>query len=451
MREIFSLENRYRCMALVEAALALAEAELGLIPSWAAREIAEFAVSEKIDPSAVASREREVGHETMALVLTIADSVREAGGYVHYGATSSDILDTATALQVKEASSIILSKMARLIEIMIERGEETLEITALGRTHGMAALPIPFGFKFAVWVDVMLRNALRFSAAARRACRGKMSGAVGTMAAFSGLGRELQDRVMEMLGLEPAPISTQVVPRDSLAELILTIALISSTLDMTANEVRNLQRTEIGEVREPFRTSRQVGSSTMPHKRNPIMSEKVCGLARIMRSLALAALENVVLEHERDLTNSSVERIMVPEAFLLLDEQLSTMIKVMEGLEIDEKAIKRNLNRAGGFIMAERVMIELARSIGRQRAHEILRRLSMKAYEEERDLAEVLAEEDVISSTLGADLKELLDPNSYLGEGREIASSVFSRARAILPLLRKVSSRLAEPPRLGRG
>ncbi len=433
MREIFDVESRYRLMLEVEAALAEAEAEEGLIPREAAEAIGRAVREGRVSPERIAELEREVRHETMAVVLALAEAVGPMGEYVHFGVTSNDILDTVLALQIKRACGVIREKLARLTLEVVRRGRETLQVVALGRTHGMAALPIPFGFKFAVWSSILVRDLERLAEAGARAARGKVAGAVGTMAGLQGAGRRIQRRVMEILGLEPAEISTQVVPRDSLAELITTLALISTTLDLMANEVRNLQRTEIGEVEEPFEERRQVGSSTMPHKRNPIMSEKVCGLARVLRGLAVAALENVVLEHERDLTNSSTERIVVPEAFMLLDEQLDTMLEVISGLKVRRGAIEANLRRAAGLIMSERVMLELARrGMGRQRAHELVRRLAMRAISEGRRLEDLLKSSPEVTALLSpGEIEALMDPSTYLGEGPEIARAALDRAEEL--------------------
>jgi len=433
MREIFDVKSRYRLMLEVEAALAEAETEEGLIPREAAEAIGRAVREGRVSPERIAELEREVKHETMAVVLALAEAVGPMGEYVHFGVTSNDILDTVLALQIKRACGVIREKLARLTLEVVRRGRETLQVVALGRTHGMAALPIPFGFKFAVWSSILVRDLERLAEAGGRAARGKVAGAVGTMAGLQGAGRRIQRRVMEILGLEPAEISTQVVPRDSLAELITTLALISTTLDLMANEVRNLQRTEIGEVEEPFEERRQVGSSTMPHKRNPIMSEKVCGLARVLRGLAVAALENVVLEHERDLTNSSTERIVVPEAFMLLDEQLDTMFEVISGLKVRREAIEVNLRRAAGLIMSERVMLELARrGMGRQRAHELVRRLAMKAISEGRRLEDLLKSSPEVTALLSpGEIEALMDPSTYLGEGPEIARAVLDWAEEL--------------------
>ncbi len=437
MREIFEISTRYKLMAEVEAALARAEAKVGLIPKEAADRISEVVRSSDDLTERVFELEKITQHETMALVLAIAEKAGPQGEYVHFGATSNDILDTALALQLKMAISLIRNRLISLTRELIRRGRESLDLICLGRTHGIAALPMPFGFKFAVWTSMMRRNIERLNSVELRVVRGKISGAIGTMASFYGKGREIQSIVMKELGLEEAEISTQIVPRDSLAELISTLALISSTLETIANEIRNLQRTEIGEVEEPFRPEKQVGSSTMPHKRNPIRSEKVCGLARVMRSLCLSALENIVLEHERDLSNSSVERIIVPEAFLILDEQLRTLEYVIKSLTLKEEAMRRNLERVGDFIMAERIMLELARrKMGRQKAHELIRKLSMRAMEAGKSLYEILLEEmEVLDRIPAEELEKLLNPTTYLGESKEIAEEVFRKTEAYLSSL----------------
>ncbi len=433
MRKIFEIENRYRLMLQVEAALAKAEAEVGLIPPEAAEAIDRTVREGKVSLERIVELERQVRHETMAVVLALSEAVGPLGEYVHFGVTSNDILDTVMALQIKQAVKILRRKLAQLLIEVVRRGRETINLVALGRTHGVAALPIPFGFKFAVWSSILLTDLERLDSAADRAARGKISGAVGTMAGLGGKGRIIQERVMSMLGLKAAEISTQVVPRDSLAELVVTLALISSTLELAANEVRNLQRTEIGEVEEPFDVSRQVGSSTMPHKRNPILSEKVCGLARVMRGIAVAVLENIVLEHERDLTNSSVERIIIPEAFLLLDEQIDIMIRVVSGLKIHPEAMRANLERLRGLIMAERVMLELAaRGMGRQRAHELIRQIAQRCISEGLDFAKALMDSPEVRSLLSPEeIERLLNPETYLGESFELAEAVFQKAETL--------------------
>ncbi len=434
MREIFEISTKYKLMAEVEAALAKAEAKVRLIPKEAADHIVKAVRDGRIQPERIFELEKVTQHETMALVLAIAEQVGPYGEYVHFGATSNDILDTALALQLKKAITLVKHRLISLTRNIIKRGREALNLICLGRTHGIAALPMPFGFKLAVWASIMKNNLERLNSVESRVVRGKMSGAIGTMASFYGKGREIQSLVMQELGLREADISTQIVPRDSLAELISTFALISSTLELIANEIRNLQRTEIAEVEEPFKERKQVGSSTMPHKRNPIRSEKVCGLARVMRGLAVAAFENVVLEHERDLTNSSVERIIIPEAFLIIDEQLRSLEYVVKNMVLKEEAMERNLKRVGDLIMAERVMLELARrQMGRQKAHELIRNLSMRAINERKSLFDLLSQEKAVIERISKDeISSLLDPTTYLGESKEVAEKIFKSIEKFL-------------------
>ncbi|MCX8161805.1 MAG: adenylosuccinate lyase, partial [Candidatus Bathyarchaeota archaeon] len=295
----------------------------------------------------------------------------------------------------------------------------------LGRTHGVAAIPITFGFKLAVWASELKRHLERLNYLRERVCVGKLTGAVGTMAGFGGKAFEIQDHAMKILGLKPAEITTQIVPRDGLAELVLTLSLISSTLDKMANEIRNLHRTEIRETEEAFEEATQVGSSTMPHKRNPIGSEKICGLAKIIRGFATPALENVVQEHERDLTNSSCERVMIPEVFLLLDEQLKTMYQVLSNLKVYPENMMRNIEATMGLIFSEAVMIALVRKgYDRQKAHELLRVSCLEAMKKGIHLREVLKNTEVSLYLSDEELSELFKPENYLGKAVELTERV---------------------------
>ncbi len=436
MRNIFEPENKIRLMARVEAALAKVQAKHHVIPQEAADAIEK--ASNEVTYKEVKEEEEKTKHETMALVKVLARKSGIYGGYVHLGVTSNDILDTAMALQIKMAGRLIMKRSIRLLNAIIRRGEEAVGITALGRTHGVIADPIPLSLKFALWSYLVRRSIERMIIALEDASVGKISGAVGTMAALVELGvndpKTLQQEVLEELGLKQAEISTQIVPRDRLAYLISTMSLYSSALDDIGNEIRNLHRTEIGELEEYFEETSQVGSSTMPHKRNPIKSEKVCGLARVMRSLAIAALENIVLEHERDLTNSSAERCFLPEAFLLLEEQIITLSDVIENLRINRDRIKENLEKYKDLTLSERLMIALVkRGVGRQTAHEIVRKLSMRSYSTGRSIFEIAMEDKSVRSILSPDeMKGLLDPSSYIGVGEDIAKEEFYRAKEFL-------------------
>jgi len=438
MRRIFTKENWLQKMLDIEAALAKAHAEVGNIPREAAEYIASKASTKYVTLQKISEIEREIHHETMAVVKALADECGDYGGYVHLGATSNDILDTAMALQLKDALKIVKKDLIELAEIMIEKAETYKNTICLGRTHGIAAIVMPFGFKFTVWLDEIKRHLERLEENTKRDIVGKMSGAVGTMAALGEKGIEIQKLVMKYLGLKEAEITTQIVSRDRLAEIICLISMIASTLDKIANEIRNLQRTEIREVEEPF-TTRQVGSSTMPHKRNPIRSEKVCGLAKVIRGYAVTALENIVLEHERDLTNSSCERIMIPEIFLLLDEQLKTLKKVLKGLVVYPENMKRNIEATKGLIMSEAVMIAMVKKgANRQWAHEVIRNCAMKAWQTGKHLLEILRDNPEIRKYLSEkELEEVMKPENYLGASHIIMKNVLEDAKKYLMKLRE--------------
>ncbi len=443
MRRIFEPENRVRLMARVEVALLEALADRGIVPREAVEDVRMAA--ESISWDEVREEERITKHETMALVRVLARKAGRSGGYVHLGITSNDVLDTVMALQIREAGSLLVRRALNLLEEIVKRGEEVRKrgIVAPGRTHGVIADPIPLSMKFALWSYFVRKGLESLLEAIDDAAVGKIAGAVGTMAALVELGVKdpirFQEDVLDKLGLKAAEISTQVVPRDRLARLITSISAMSSSLDAIANEIRNLHRTEIGEIQEYFESTTQVGSSTMPHKRNPIKSEKVCGLAKVLRSLAIAALENIVLEHERDLTNSSAERCFLPEAFLLLEEQLISLTDVMRNLRIDEDRIRENLARYSDLALSERLMIALVKKgLGRQESHELVRRVAMASYERGEPLFKVALGDPTISSLLAPEEVEALrDPNTYIGAGHEIARLEFERAKRIIEEVRK--------------
>jgi adenylosuccinate lyase len=427
MKAIFSEENRLQKLLQVEAALARAHAALGNIPKDAADAIDAAASSGKVTIEMVAELEAQVKHDIMALVLALSDASGEAGSYVHLGATSNDIIDTATALQLKEALPLIEEGLLRLRTALLGLAGKHRRTVMLGRTHGQAAVPITFGLKMAVFALEVNRHLERLKQAANRILVGKMSGAVGTGAAFGPDALKLQDLVMESLGLRPEEASTQIVGRDRYAEYVALMAGIATSLERFATEVRNLQRTEIGEVAEAF-GERQVGSSTMAHKENPITSENVCGLARIVRGFLVPAYENVPLWHERDLTNSSAERFILPHVTVLVDDMLHKMADVFENLRVREDRMLANLEATGGIVMAEAVMMALTRKgMGRQEAHELVRRLSLQAKAEGRALREVLLDNREVSSLLSPEeLEEAMDPHRYIGASEEIVERVIS-------------------------
>lgn len=439
MKTVFERSSWLEKMLKVEATLAGAHAEVGDIPVEAAKAISEKASLKHVSLDAVARYEKQIGHEVMSVVKALSDACGASGGYVHLGATSADITDTVLALQVKEALALIRRDLEQLMGLLAEDAEKYRETICLGRTHGVAAIPMPFGFKFAVWASEARRHLERLNEAEPRACRGKMSGAIGTMAGLGKNALRVQELMMAKLGLQASEVSTQVVPRDGLAEFLGLVCLISSFLDKIANEVRNLQRTEIREVEEPFEEERQVGSSTMPHKRNPEKCEKVCGLARTIRGYARTALENTVLEHERDLTNSSCERIMIPEACILLDEQLKTMLKVIRGLIVYPENMLRNIEATRGLAMSEAAMLALAeKGPGRQWAHELIRRYSMEAWRGPLSLPEILKRSPEARKYLtDEEVDAIFDPKGYLGTSQQQIDKVVAETRLFLKSARK--------------
>lgn len=430
MKRIFEEESKLQRFLDVEAALARAHARVGSIPDNDAKTISEKASIKYVKLDRVKEIEAEIKHDLMAVVRALSEVCGEAGRYVHLGATSYDIVDTANALQFKEALAVVYKDLFDLEGILLNLAERHIRTVAIGRTHGQHAVPITYGLKFAIWAREIRRHIDRLNEAKKRILVGKMSGAVGTQASFGKKGMEIQQLVMDDLGLvSSAEVSSQIVQRDRHAELITILALIASTLDKIGREIRNLMRTEIAEVSEPFE-KRQVGSSTMPHKRNPINAEKVCGLARVIKSNVFIALENVSLEHERDLTNSSPERVIIPESFILLDEILKTINKVLNGLVLFPENIEKNLNLTRGLNMAEAAMIALTeKGVGRQEAHELLRKLALKAFNEKRHLKEVLAEDEEIGKHLSRkEIEDLMDPHRYIGTAVEQVRKVLSIA-----------------------
>jgi adenylosuccinate lyase len=426
MRRIWDEENKLQRLLDVEAALARAHAKVGNIPEESARVISERANTRWVKLERVKEIEAEIHHDIMAVVKALSEVCGEHGKYVHLGATSNDIIDTANALLIKESLEIIEKDLKKLRSILKKLAKDHKHTVCIGRTHGQHAVPTTYGMKFAIWLDEVQRHIDRLSQLKERVLVGQMSGAVGTMASFGEKGLEIQKLVMEDLGLKPARITNQIIQRDVYAELMMVLALIASTLDKMALEIRNLQRTEILEVSEPF-GEKQVGSSTMPHKRNPIRSEKVSGLARVLYSNVIPALLNNPLWHERDLTNSSVERVVLPESFVLLDEMLKTMIKVLAGLEFFPENIRRNLHLTNNLVIAEPLMLKLTeKGMGRQEAHEVVRQLAMRAFDEKRDLLEVVRESEEVMKYLSKKDLESLKPENYIGLAPRIVDNVIA-------------------------
>lgn len=417
MRRIFEEETRVQKMLDVEAALAWAHAEVGNISKKDAERVMAAALLKHVKLSRIKEIEREIKHDITALVRALSEVCGPSGGCVHLGATSYDVVDTANALQLKEALELIEKKLGDLEKILMDKALQYKETMMMGRTHGQHALPITLGFKFAVWMREVSRHIQRLEQCKERVLVGKMTGAVGTQAGLGPHAMKIQELVMQRLGLNAADISTQIVQRDRHAELVCLLAGVASSLDNFAVEIRELQRPEIGELFEAFEAGKQVGSSTMSHKRNPELCERVCGLARIVRSLVIPALENVVTWHERDLTQSSAERFIFPETCILTDYLLFLMNNIVASLRVDERRMLKNMEVTEGRCMAEAVMIALARKgMSRQEAHEHLRKLTIKSEVEKRGFKETLLEDKTVSERLNKkEIDEALNPRNYLG------------------------------------
>ncbi|MEG9194857.1 MAG: adenylosuccinate lyase [Candidatus Methanoglobus sp.] len=412
MKRIWSEESKIKRMIWVEVALLKALAKEGYLSFEEVENVRKRAI--KINPGRVKEIEEEIRHDIMALVKAMSE-VSDCR-WIHFGATSNDIIDTATATQLRDSVLIFEEKIRKLALLLVEKAIEYKEVVCLGRTHGQAALPTTYGFRFAVWASEVARHFVRLRQIKERLLVGKMSGAVGTQAAFGKDGFEIENEVMKLLNLKPAIISTQVIPRDIYCEYIEFLANLATTLEKIALNIRILQRAEVAELMEKFET-RQVGSSTMPHKRNPIDSENVCGLARVVRGFVEPQHQSAILWEERDLTNSSAERITLLEATILADHILTRLIKIVSGIAIDLENVKKNLEAQRGLNLSEAVMIELTkRGVDRQEAHEILRIASLRAYANKSSLLEeLLKEERVLRYLRKEELAELLKPEKYLG------------------------------------
>ena len=426
MRAVWSEDNRYRCILSAEVALARAGARHGLLPPKAAEAIA--AAADRASLARAKEIEAEIGHDMMAIVKSLAEVSGEAGGWVHFGATSNDMLDTATGLQLRDSLVLLDQKLRVLLRVLLDRAQANRTLVCAARTHGQIGVPTTYGLRFAIWASEVARHLERLSEILPRVAVGKLTGAVGTQAALGEKGMEVQETMMKLLGIPAVDVANQVIPRDRYAEYIMFLAGVATTLDKIGIEIRTLQRTEIAEVEEAF-GKKQVGSSTMPHKRNPVKSEQVCGLARVVRAAVEPALQNNTLWDERDLTNSSCERVILPEATILADHILQVMTLVLEGLTINRKNVRRNLSLLGGVPLAESVMVELTRrGMGRQEAHEVLRESSMQALKGGKTLASVLAGNRKVTALIPRkEIEALLEPERYIGTAPEQVDRLIAR------------------------
>jgi adenylosuccinate lyase len=399
----------------VEAALALTEAELGVIPADAGKAIDQAASLRHVSLTRVDELERSLRHDVMAITRALAEAAGPAGRWVHFGATSADITDTAQALELKESAAILREDLTNLARTLAELARKHRSTAEVGRTHGQHGVPISFGYKMAVAAAEVSRHRDRLDQLLPRLAVGKMAGAVGTGAGFGQRAAELEALVMTRLGLTADEAPTQIVGRDRIAEFTNLLALIAATAERLATEVRNLQRTEIAEVSEPFDEAHQVGSSTMAQKRNPMVSENVTSLARLVRALALPPLENMVQWHERDLANSANERIVLPHAIVLTDDYLTKLTEVFRGLRVDPARMAAELARSAGGSMTENLMLVLtSKGLARSEAHELLRTLTADPSKGPPLVERAKANPVVRAHLTPAELDEILDPASYV-------------------------------------
>jgi len=420
MARIWEPENRYRKWLDIEIYACEAHAEMGAIPRDAVERITSRA---KFDIARIDEIEKVVKHDVIAFLTSVADYIGDDSRFVHLGLTSSDVLDTSFAMLLAESADLIIDDIKRLMEAIKKRAFEHKMTPMIGRSHGIHAEPVTFGIKMALWYDEMRRNFRRMEAARETIAYGKISGAVGT---FANIEPEVEEYVCRRAGLKPAPVSTQVIQRDRHAEFFSVLAIVASSIDKFAVEIRHLQRTEVLEAEEFF-SKGQKGSSAMPHKRNPVLSENLSGLARLVRGYAVSALENVALWHERDISHSSVERVIGPDATIVLDFMLNRTIGLITNLVVHSDNMLRNLNLMGGLYNSQRVLLKLATAgASRERAYELVQRNAMKVWEQKKDLMEeLLNDQDVRALLSEEDIREGFDLNYHLKHVDTIFTRVF--------------------------
>ncbi|MBD3187786.1 adenylosuccinate lyase [Candidatus Bathyarchaeota archaeon] len=432
MYALFTEEYKLQKWLDVEIALIKAHVKLGNIPPDAVDEVARKGKTSIVTLQRVKEIEREIHHDIMAMVKGFAEQCEgDTGKYIHLGATSYDIVDTAWALIFKDALSLLEKRLKTLLEILTSHATSKRELVCVGRTHGQHAIPTTYGMKFANWADEFARHLARLQDIKVRDVVGKFGGAVGTMASHVSSGIQLQRYIMDELGLIPNLISTQIVHRDRHAEIMFWTALVASTISKIAKEIRDLQRNELAEMFEPF-AKKQVGSSTMASKRNPHKSERLCGLYRLLAAHVMPAMENnALIEHERDLTNSSVERIMFPENFILLDFMLVQFTSILQGIEINKAGIRKNLELTKGAIMSEYVMVELVgKGMSRQEAHEVLRQVAIRCRQEGISFKQGIQEDNRVGTYFKSnEIDDLFDPSRYIGAAPELVDRTVASIR----------------------
>jgi adenylosuccinate lyase len=423
MGALWSEQNKFQKWLEVELAVCEVHAEMGVIPREALAEIkarAAFTV-ERINEI-----EKTTDHDVIAFTTNLAEAIGESSRFVHYGLTSSDVVDTANALLLRDACDLLLQKIEALLEVLKRRAFEFKNTPQIGRTHGIHAEPTSFGMTFALWYDEMRRNRARLLAARERISVGKISGAVG---AFAHLDPIVEEKVCARLGLRPALVSTQVIQRDRYAEYLCTLAIIASSLDKFALQVRHWQRTEVREAQERFKRG-QKGSSAMPHKRNPILSERICGMARTVRANAIVGLENVALWHERDISHSSAERIVLPDSSATLDYMLHKAASLLDGLVVYPERMLENLNATRGLVFSGQLLLALTQSgVSREQAYEWVQRNAMRVWDEGHDFQTlVAADTDIQKHLSGEQIKNAFALDTYLRNVDAVFERVFNQS-----------------------
>jgi adenylosuccinate lyase len=423
MGRLWSDQRKYETWLRVEIAAAEAMARAGLVPPEAARDIRDRA---GFEIARIEELERSTQHDVVAFTTAVAERVGPAARWLHFGLTSSDVIDTAQALQMRDSCGLILEGLHELRRVVSRRADEHRRTPMIGRTHGVHAEPMTFGLKLALWYAELGRDVVRLTRARDAIAVGKLSGAVGT---FAHLPPSIEADVCATLGLEPAPVASQVIQRDRHAELLSALAITASTLEKVALEIRGLQKTEIGEVEEPFARG-QKGSSAMPHKRNPVGCEQIVGLARLVRANAMAALENNALWHERDISHSSVERVILPDSFIVVDHMLRRAARIVSGMVVHADRMRQNLERSRGVVFSGTVLLELARrGVSREQAYDWVQRNAMRAIDEGRPFkALLLADEDVARVLSPPEIERAFDLDDQLRHVDDVFERVFASA-----------------------
>ncbi|MEI0486229.1 adenylosuccinate lyase [Brachyspira intermedia] len=409
MGELWSLQNEFQVMLDVEIAACEAMAEIGEIPAEAVKNIKEKAT---FTVERIAEIEKETNHDIISFVTAVQENVGEGGQYIHKGLTSSDVKDTALAVMMKRSAEIILDDLKRLSEVLLRRAKEHKYTPCIGRTHGIHAEPMTLGLKFILWYDENERNIKRVEEAKKQVSVGKLSGAVGT---YSNIDPRIEEIVCKKLGIEADKVSTQIIQRDRHAQYLTTLAIVASSLEKFSTEIRNLQRTDIREAEEYF-SEKQKGSSAMPHKRNPITCERISGLARIVRGNALASMEDITLWHERDISHSSVERVILPDSTIAVDYAINKFIDIVDKLLIYPEAMKANIEKTGGLIFSQRILISLVnKGIDRDNAYRWVQRNAMKRWLNNEDFREnVHKDEDITKYLSSQEIDDCFDYAYYL-------------------------------------